>query len=165
MDQAIKGYSTKKRMVDGCKILFGQSCLMVDGIAYRPSSLLGDDHYGRIVEMIGMSDRVVMKLELGLIPYISCCCEPERYALPSIANPQVKQIFGSERRHKILSYFTSAHASSIHQCLLRGDIIWDHTTICVRHLEYILVVWYVWCAQATDNNPTFYVEVGSFSEI
>jgi len=58
-------------MVDGCKILFCQSSIMVDGIAYRPSSLLGDDHYGRIVEMIGMSDIIMMKLELGLIPIIS----------------------------------------------------------------------------------------------
>jgi hypothetical protein len=35
---------------------------------YRPSLLRVDDRSGRIVGMIGMSDIVMKKLELGLIP-------------------------------------------------------------------------------------------------
>jgi len=108
MVQAIKGYSTKKRMVDGCRNLFCQSCITRDGSAHQPSLLLEDDHYGRIVEMIGMSDIVMMRLELGSIPIISCCWKTERNSLPSISNPRGEQIFDSERSYKILFSYTSA---------------------------------------------------------
>jgi hypothetical protein len=62
--------------------------------------------------MIGMSDKVVMKLELGLIPYISCCRRPERKSLPNNANLRVKQIIDSEQRRRTLSSFPSAHEKS-----------------------------------------------------
>ena len=39
--------------------------------AYRPSLLRGDDRCGRIEGMRGMSDTVMRKLELGLIPVIT----------------------------------------------------------------------------------------------
>jgi len=39
--------------------------------AYRPSLLRGDDRCGRIMGRIGMSDRVMRKLVLGLIPDIT----------------------------------------------------------------------------------------------
>jgi len=39
--------------------------------AYRPSLLRGDDRCGHIMGRIGMSDRVMRKLELGSIPIIT----------------------------------------------------------------------------------------------
>jgi hypothetical protein len=54
--------------VESC---FGQSLSSRGEGTYRPSLLLVGDLRGRIEGMIGMSDIVVMKLELGLIPTIS----------------------------------------------------------------------------------------------
>jgi hypothetical protein len=86
-----------------------------------------------------MSDRVVRKLELGLIPVINsrCYVGPEGDSLPNTLNLRVKQIIDSEQMYRTLSSYPSAHDHSLSYVSLRVDIIWDHTTICVRHLEYI----------------------------
>ena len=73
MVQASEVCLKKKRMGGGCKILFVSLYHGGGEGSYRPSSLRGDDRCGRIVGMIGMSDRVMRRLELGLIPYMSCC--------------------------------------------------------------------------------------------
>jgi hypothetical protein len=58
-----------------------------------------------------MSDIVMRKLELGLIPVINfrCYVGPEGDSLPNILNPPVKQIIDSEQRRRILSSYPSAH--------------------------------------------------------
>lgn len=73
MVQASEGYLRKKRMVGGCRNLFCQSLSCGGEGTNRPSLLLEDDRSGRIMGRRGMSDRVMKKLELGLIPSISCC--------------------------------------------------------------------------------------------
>jgi hypothetical protein len=124
------------------------------GSTYPPSLLLEDDHSGRTMGMISMSDIVVMKLELGLIPLISWCI-PEGDSLPNISNPRGEQIIDSEQMYRTLSSYSLAHDSPLSYHSLRVDIIWDHTTICVRHLEYIYGVLCMVCFRQTGHNPTF----------
>jgi hypothetical protein len=83
MAQASEGYLTKKKMGDGYRILFCQSlsCL-----------LLEDDRSGRIMGRRGMSDRVMRKLELGLIPIINC------QLLSETRGKQLTQYLESSRR-------------------------------------------------------------------
>lgn len=58
-----------------------------------------------------MSDRVMRKLELGLIPVINfrSYVGPEGDSLPNTLNLRVKQIIDSEQRRRILSCYPSAH--------------------------------------------------------
>jgi hypothetical protein len=73
MVQASEGYLRKKRMVGECRNLFCQSLSCGGEGTNLPSLLRVDDHCGRIMGRIGMNDIVMRKLELGLIPSISCC--------------------------------------------------------------------------------------------
>jgi hypothetical protein len=139
MVQASKGYLRKKQMVGGYRNLFCQSLSCGGEGTNRPNLLRVDDHCGRIMGMISMSDRVMRKLELGLIPVINYQLGwiPGGDSLPNILNPREEQIIDFERKCKILSSYSSAHDHSLGCDSLRGDIIWDHTTICVRHLGYV----------------------------
>jgi hypothetical protein len=92
MVQASEGYLRKKRMVGGCRNLFCQSLSCGGEGTNRPSLLLEDDRSGRIMGRRGMSDRVMRKLELGLIPIINC------QLLSETRGKQLTQYLESSRR-------------------------------------------------------------------